>query len=56
MLDTTRAYALEKLEEHAELDVISGRHAKYVAEFLESQREMMWPCRERGGPQPIPTN
>src|SRR6266446_1515988 len=41
LLDTTRAYALEKLEEHAELDVISGRHAEYVAEFLESQREMM---------------
>jgi len=41
LLDTTRAYALEKLEEHDELDVISGRHAKYVAEFLESQREMM---------------
>jgi predicted ATPase len=41
LLDTTRAYALEKLEEHEELDVISGRHAKYVAEFLESQREMM---------------
>ncbi|MEH2568817.1 ATP-binding protein [Bradyrhizobium sp. AZCC 2289] len=41
LLDTTRAYALEKLEEHDELDVISSRHAKYVAEFLESQREMM---------------
>jgi predicted ATPase/DNA-binding winged helix-turn-helix (wHTH) protein len=41
LLDTTRAYALGKLEEHDELDVISGRHAKYVAEFLESQREMM---------------
>jgi predicted ATPase/DNA-binding winged helix-turn-helix (wHTH) protein len=41
LLDTTRAYALEKLHEHDELDVISGRHAKYVAEFLESQREMM---------------
>src|SRR5713101_7216939 len=41
LLDTTRAYALEKLEEHDELDVISGRHAKYVAEFFESQREMM---------------
>jgi predicted ATPase/DNA-binding winged helix-turn-helix (wHTH) protein len=41
LLDTTRAYALEKLEEHDELDVISGRYAKYVAEFLESQREMM---------------
>jgi len=41
LLDTTRAYALEKLEEHDEVDVISGRHAKYVAEFLESQSEMM---------------
>jgi predicted ATPase len=41
LLDTTRAYAREKLNEHDELDVISGRHAKYVAEFLESQREMM---------------
>jgi predicted ATPase/DNA-binding winged helix-turn-helix (wHTH) protein len=41
LLDTTRAYALGKLEEHDELDVISGRHAKYVAEFLESQREMI---------------
>jgi predicted ATPase/DNA-binding winged helix-turn-helix (wHTH) protein len=41
LLDTTRAYALGKLEEHDELDVVSGRHAKYVAEFLESQREMM---------------
>jgi predicted ATPase len=41
LLDTTRAYALEKLDEHDELDVISGRHAKYVAEFLESQGEMM---------------
>src|SRR5712675_1431972 len=56
LLDTTRAYALGKLEEHDELDVISGRHAKYVAEFLELQRETMLALRERGGPQPIPTN
>jgi len=56
LLDTTRAYALEKLEEHAELDVISGRHAKYVAEFLESQREMMLALPRARGPQPIPTN
>ncbi len=41
LLDTTRAYALEKLEEHAEVDVVLRRHAEYVAEFLESQREMM---------------
>ncbi len=56
LLDTTRAYALEKLEEHGELDVISGRHAKYAAEYLELQRETMLALRERGGPQPIPTN
>jgi predicted ATPase/DNA-binding winged helix-turn-helix (wHTH) protein len=37
-LHTTRAYALGKLEEHAEVDLISLRHAQYVAEQLESQR------------------
>jgi predicted ATPase len=37
-LHTTRAYALGKLEEHAELDLISARHAEYVAEQLESER------------------
>jgi predicted ATPase/DNA-binding winged helix-turn-helix (wHTH) protein len=38
LLDTTRAYALEKLEEHAEFDVVLRRYAKYVAGYLESQR------------------
>ena len=38
LLDTTRAYALEKLEEHAELNVVLRRHAEYVAGYLESQR------------------
>jgi predicted ATPase/DNA-binding winged helix-turn-helix (wHTH) protein len=37
LLDTTRAYALEKLEEHAEVDVVVRRHAEYVAGYLESQ-------------------
>jgi predicted ATPase len=32
LLDTTRAYALEKLEEYAEVDVVLCRHAEYVAE------------------------
>ena len=32
LLDTTRAYALEKLEEHAEVEVVFRRHAEYVAE------------------------
>jgi predicted ATPase/DNA-binding winged helix-turn-helix (wHTH) protein len=31
LLDTTRAYALEKLEEHAEVDVVFRRHTEYVA-------------------------
>jgi predicted ATPase/DNA-binding winged helix-turn-helix (wHTH) protein len=34
LLDTTRAYALEKLEEHAEVDVVLRRHADYVAGCL----------------------
>jgi predicted ATPase/DNA-binding winged helix-turn-helix (wHTH) protein len=40
LLDTTRAYALEKLEEHGEFDAISLRHAGYVIQQLESQKEM----------------
>jgi predicted ATPase len=38
LLDTTRAYALEKLEEHAEVDVVSRRHAEYIAGYIEAQR------------------
>jgi predicted ATPase/DNA-binding winged helix-turn-helix (wHTH) protein len=41
LLDTTRAYALEKLEEHGEFDPISLRHAEYVIEQLESRQEML---------------
>jgi predicted ATPase len=37
-LHTTRAYALGKLEEHAEAELISVRHAEYVAEQLEPER------------------
>ncbi|UQR63167.1 helix-turn-helix transcriptional regulator [Bradyrhizobium sp. C-145] len=43
LLDTTRAYALEKLEEHAEVDVVLRRHAEYVAGYLESQRTVLSP-------------
>src|SRR4051812_259762 len=39
LLDTTRAYALEKLDEHGEVDPISLRHAEYVIQQLESQKE-----------------
>ncbi len=38
LLDTTRAYALEKLEEHAEVGVVFRRHAEYVSRYLELQR------------------
>jgi predicted ATPase len=41
LLDTTRAYALEKLEEHGEFDPISLRHAEYVIQQLDSQKEML---------------
>jgi predicted ATPase/DNA-binding winged helix-turn-helix (wHTH) protein len=41
LLDTTRAYALEKLEEHGEFDPISLRHAEYVIQQLESKKEML---------------
>src|ERR1700688_2678183 len=41
LLDTTRAYALEKLEEHGEFDPISLRHAEYVIQRLESGKEML---------------
>jgi len=41
LLDTTRVYALEKLEEHTEVDVVLRRHAEYVAGYLESHRSAL---------------
>jgi len=41
LLDTTRAYALEKLEEHAEIEVVFRRYAEYVAGYLESQKAVL---------------
>jgi predicted ATPase/DNA-binding winged helix-turn-helix (wHTH) protein len=41
LLDTTRVYALGKLEEHGECDPISLRHAEHVIQQLESQKEML---------------
>jgi hypothetical protein len=40
LLETTRAYALGRLEEHGEFDPISLRHAEYVIQQLKSQKEM----------------
>jgi predicted ATPase/DNA-binding winged helix-turn-helix (wHTH) protein len=34
LLNTTRAYALEKLEEHAEVHVVLRRHAEYLVGYL----------------------
>jgi predicted ATPase/DNA-binding winged helix-turn-helix (wHTH) protein len=42
LLYTTRAYALEKLDEHAEVDVAFRRHAEYVAEYLESRQAALF--------------
>jgi predicted ATPase/DNA-binding winged helix-turn-helix (wHTH) protein len=57
LLDTTRAYALEKLEEHAEVDVILRRHAEYVAGYLESQRVALLALArpERAAAHPSPS-
>jgi predicted ATPase/DNA-binding winged helix-turn-helix (wHTH) protein len=41
LLDTTRAYALEKLELHTELDTVLLLHAQYVTEHLESRKEVL---------------
>src|ERR1700682_695599 len=56
LLDTTRAYALEKLEEHAEVDVVLRRHAEYAAGYLESQRvALLAPAKaERAAVYPSP--
>jgi predicted ATPase len=37
LLDTTRAYALDRLEEHAEADAIFLRYAQYTVEQFEVQ-------------------
>jgi predicted ATPase len=57
LLDTTRAYALEKLEEHAEVDVVLRRHAEYVAGYLESQRPALLARLkvQRGAAYPSPS-
>jgi predicted ATPase/DNA-binding winged helix-turn-helix (wHTH) protein len=41
LLDTTRAYAVAKLEEHGEFNSISLRYAEYVIQQLESQKETL---------------
>jgi predicted ATPase len=50
LLDTTRAYALQKLEEHAEVDVVFRRHTEYVAEHDDrrSRRDAGAACESTG--------
>jgi predicted ATPase/DNA-binding winged helix-turn-helix (wHTH) protein len=57
LLDTTRTYALEKLEEHAEVDVVFRRHAEYVVEYLEAQRAgLLGPSKaKKEAPYPSPS-
>jgi predicted ATPase/DNA-binding winged helix-turn-helix (wHTH) protein len=54
LLDTTRAYALEKLEEHAEVDVVLRRHGEYVAGYLEPQRVALLECAEADKSSQVP--
>jgi predicted ATPase len=50
LLNTARAYALEKLEEYAEVDVVFRRHAESVAGYLESQRAaLLDPLKAKSG-------
>jgi predicted ATPase/DNA-binding winged helix-turn-helix (wHTH) protein len=44
LLDTTRAYAIEKLGESGEHERIAGRHAEYYRDFFE-QAETEWEGR-----------
>lgn len=39
--NTTRAYALAKLEEHEEVEMVFGRHAEYLAGHLETQKDTL---------------
>jgi predicted ATPase/DNA-binding winged helix-turn-helix (wHTH) protein len=57
LLDTTRAYALEKLEEHGEADVVFRWHAEYVTGQLESQRASLLALltAETGAVHPSPS-
>ncbi len=45
LLETTRAYALDKLEEHAEVDVVFRRHAEYERKRRTSPLHNQDDCR-----------
>jgi predicted ATPase len=54
LLGTTRAYALEKLEEHAEVDMVFRRHREYVAGLLEPQIVALFECAEADKSSHVP--
>ena len=56
LLDTTQAYALEKLEEHAEVDLVSRRHAEFITGYLEAQRAPLLPPSKAKTQAPSPSN
>jgi predicted ATPase len=49
LLDTTRAYATEKLAESGEMDAIAQRHAIYFCQVLEGADAADSTCRETHG-------
>jgi len=49
LLDTTRAYATEKLVESGEMDAAARRHAIYFCQFLEGADAADSTCRETHG-------
>jgi predicted ATPase len=48
LLDTTRAYALEKLAQNGELDAVARRHAEFYRDLFE-QAETEWETRPSAG-------
>jgi predicted ATPase/DNA-binding winged helix-turn-helix (wHTH) protein len=57
LLNTTRAHALEKLEEHAEVDAVFRRHAEYIASYFESRKvaQLFLPKADRASAGPNPS-
>jgi predicted ATPase len=48
LLDTTRAYALEKLAESGELEAVARRHAEFYRDLFEPPREHARPSAAPG--------
>ena len=55
-LHTTRAYALGKLEEHAEVDLISSGTRNMSLDNLNQREQPFWLCQKRRESRSIPDN